>query len=118
MDFLRWVRHGEEEPLAIGSRSSWTDAMSASLSAPTVLAAQSRVGPNPDTPRLLVAVFASSDRASGVQAADARSLDEKEMKRLQAILRSCWRTLDAAVKTAEGKTLRSGPRGGGRDAAA
>src|SRR2546422_4433807 len=42
-----------------------------SLSAPTALAAQSRVGPNPDTPRLLVAVFASSDRASGVQAADA-----------------------------------------------
>jgi hypothetical protein len=49
-------------------------------------------------------------------AADARSLDEKEMKRLQAILRSCWRTLDAAVKAATGKTLRSGPRGGGRDA--
>ena len=49
-------------------------------------------------------------------AADARSLDEKEMKRLQAILLSCWRTLDAAAKAAAGKTLRSGPRGGGRDA--
>src|SRR5919201_3237168 len=41
--------------------------------APIALGAQSRtgVGPNPDTPRLLVAVFASADRASGVQAADA-----------------------------------------------
>src|SRR5205814_1999772 len=29
------------------------------------------VGPNPDTPRLLVAVFASNDRTTGVSAADA-----------------------------------------------
>lgn len=41
-------------------------------SAPAALAAQSRAqAPNPDTPRLLVAVFASNDRASGVQTADA-----------------------------------------------
>lgn len=44
-----------------------------SLSAPTVLAAQSsrQSAPNADTPRLLVAVFASNDKTSGVQAADA-----------------------------------------------
>lgn len=43
------------------------------VSAPAVLTAQARqgIGPNPDTPRLLVAVFSSNDRASGVQAADA-----------------------------------------------
>lgn len=43
------------------------------MSAPAALRAQASrgVGPNPDTPRLLVAVFNSSDRASGVQAADA-----------------------------------------------
>jgi tetratricopeptide (TPR) repeat protein len=41
-------------------------------STPAALAAQTRTQtPNPDTPRLLVAVFASSDRASGVQTADA-----------------------------------------------
>ena len=42
-------------------------------SAPVALQAQANraLGPNPDTPRLLVAVFASSDRASGVQTADA-----------------------------------------------
>src|SRR6266513_3512032 len=40
--------------------------------APVALGAQaSRIGPNPDTPRLLVAVFASADRTAGVQAADA-----------------------------------------------
>jgi tetratricopeptide (TPR) repeat protein len=44
------------------------------LGAPAALAAQGSrggVGPSPDTPRLLVAVFASSDRMAGVQAADA-----------------------------------------------
>jgi predicted Zn-dependent protease/TolB-like protein len=42
------------------------------LSAPVAVEGQTRtVAPNPDTPRLLVAVFASNDRASGVQAADA-----------------------------------------------
>jgi predicted Zn-dependent protease len=43
------------------------------LSAPAALTAQTRsgVGPNPDTPRLLVAVFASTDRTTGVATADA-----------------------------------------------
>jgi tetratricopeptide (TPR) repeat protein len=44
------------------------------LSAPAMLDAQTSgraIGPNPDTPRLLVAVFASNDRTTGVQAADA-----------------------------------------------
>ena len=42
------------------------------LSAPAALFAQTRSNvPNPDTPRLLVAVFASADRAAGVQTADA-----------------------------------------------
>lgn len=40
-------------------------------SAPSVLEAQRQQVPNADTPRLLVAVFASNDRTSGVQAADA-----------------------------------------------
>ena len=50
-------------------------------------------------------------------AADARQLDAAGLKRQQAILKACWRTLDAAVEAAVGKALRSGPRGGGRDAA-
>lgn len=42
------------------------------LSAPAALLAQSRRAlPDANTPRLLVAVFASNDRSSGVQAADA-----------------------------------------------
>ena len=55
-------------------RATIAVALTLGLGAPVALLAQtnrSGVGPNPDTPRLLVAVFASSDRAAGVQTADA-----------------------------------------------
>jgi hypothetical protein len=45
---------------------------------------------------------------------DAKPVNADELQRLQKILRACWRTFDAAVKTASGKSLRTGPRGGGR----
>jgi hypothetical protein len=47
--------------------------------------------------------------------ADARPLSEAEVQRLTAILEACWRTFDEAVSSAQGKVLRTGPRGGGRD---
>ena len=47
-------------------------------------------------------------------AGDAQPLAEAELRRLQAILKACWRAFDAAVELAKGKALRKGPRGGGR----
>lgn len=46
---------------------------------------------------------------------DAKPVSAEELQRLQKILRACWRAFDANVKTATGKALRSGPRGGGRE---
>ena len=48
-------------------------------------------------------------------AADAEPVDDKEMRRFQAILQACWRFFDARTKSAGGKELRKGPRGGGRE---
>ena len=45
---------------------------------------------------------------------DGQPLDETELRRLQAILKACWRAFDTAVEVAKGKSLRAGPRGGGR----
>ena len=45
---------------------------------------------------------------------DSESLSDKELRRLQTILKACWRTFDTTIKKAHGKTLRTGPRGGGR----
>jgi hypothetical protein len=46
---------------------------------------------------------------------DARAVDAASLRRLQAVLRACWRALKNAAAAAEGKELRRGPRGGGRD---
>jgi hypothetical protein len=45
---------------------------------------------------------------------DAAPMDPGELERSEMILVSCWRALDRAVDAARGKTLRLGPRGGGR----
>ncbi len=52
-----------------------------------------------------------------VPSADRQPLDAAELARLQALLRACWQAFDVAAAAAEGKELRRGPRGGGRDLA-
>jgi DinB superfamily len=46
---------------------------------------------------------------------DDETPDEAELDRQRSILQACWSALDAAAQAAEGKELRKGPRGGGRD---
>ncbi len=45
---------------------------------------------------------------------DAQPLDDNELQRHQTLLQACWHAFDAAAALASGKTLRAGPRGGGR----
>jgi hypothetical protein len=47
--------------------------------------------------------------------ADRELMDGMELKRARAILEACWHAFDAAAGRAEGRELRKGPRGGGRD---
>ena len=46
---------------------------------------------------------------------DAEPVSDKELQRFQAILKACWRFFDARSKSASGKELQKGPRGGGRE---
>jgi hypothetical protein len=48
-------------------------------------------------------------------AADAKPVLEAELQRLKFLLKACWHTFDAATRSAAGKELRKGPRGGGRE---
>jgi hypothetical protein len=50
-------------------------------------------------------------------AADERPLDDASLNRLIGLQRAAWRAFDDAVASAAGHGLRTGPRGGGRDAA-
>jgi hypothetical protein len=48
-------------------------------------------------------------------ARDAEPFDEAARERSEAILTAIWRAFDRGVRSAEGKELRKGPRGGGRE---
>lgn len=50
-------------------------------------------------------------------AADERPLDTNELDRLSRLLSSAWQAFDRASSGAADATLRTGPRGGGRDLA-
>jgi hypothetical protein len=46
---------------------------------------------------------------------DSQRVTARDLQRLSDLLRACWRYLDATARKARGKSLRKGPRGGGRD---
>ena len=48
-------------------------------------------------------------------AVDAPPLQGEDLSRLNLVLAACWHALEHAASQAEGKELRTGPRGGGRD---
>lgn len=56
--------------------------------------------------------FGAPDRPHST---DDNPVDNAERERLQAILEACWGTFERVVEAAQGKELRKGPRGGGRD---
>ena len=47
-------------------------------------------------------------------AADAKAVSSEELVQFEKILKACLRALEASMKAAAGKSLRTGPRGGGR----
>lgn len=47
--------------------------------------------------------------------AEQAPLDSDELERFKQLLQACWQAFDRAVGQAQGKVLRTGPRGGGRD---
>lgn len=49
-------------------------------------------------------------------AADQAPFGDDDFARAKIVLEACWQALDAAAQQAEGKELRKGPRGGGREA--
>jgi hypothetical protein len=50
-----------------------------------------------------------------IPAADERPVSPEELAWLERLMAASWAAFDAAVKAAEGKSLRKGPRGGGRE---
>src|SRR5262245_13963260 len=119
LDWPGWCRQGRNETEALGALLAYGPKY-ASILAGTGLGF---VAPK-DGNRLVVVErlrgTATTDfGAPGVApgGAQERSCDVADLERFEKVLHAGWRTVDAAVKTARGKKLATGPRGGRRTVA-
>jgi hypothetical protein len=116
LDWPGWCRSGRDEETALAALAAY---------APRYARIFSRTAIDfvpPDDP----ADFAVVERLAGTSttdfgapevapARDREPFDEAARERCEAVLGAVWRAFDRAVKAAEGKELRKGPRGGGRE---
>jgi hypothetical protein len=116
LDWPGWCRSGRDEESALAALAAY---------APRYARIFSRTAIDfvpPDDP----AAFAVVERLAGTSttdfgapdvapARDAEPFDEAVHERSKAILAAIWRAFDRVVEAAEGKELRKGPRGGGRE---
>jgi hypothetical protein len=116
LDWPGWCRSGRDEAAALAALVEYAPRY-AKLFSRTKLAFTP-----PDDP----GAFAVVERLAGnsttdfgapglAPTQDADPFDEAERKRSEAILAAIWRAFDRAAGAAEGRDLRKGPRGGGRD---
>jgi hypothetical protein len=116
LDWPGWCRQGPNEPEALAALFAYGSRYAAIL-------AGTRLGfTAPKEPSQLVVV----ERLPGTATTDFgapgvaptvdqdRSCGAAELKRFEKILQAGWRAFDQAVESARGKTLATGPRGGGR----
>jgi hypothetical protein len=116
LDWPGWCRSGRDEESALAALAAY---------APRYARFFSRTAIDfmpPDDP----AAFAIVERLAGTSttdfgapdaapARDKEPFDEAARERCEVILAAIWRAFDRTVKAAEGKELRKGPRGGGRE---
>ncbi|MGH7527929.1 MAG: hypothetical protein ACREMX_14635 [Gemmatimonadales bacterium] len=116
LDWPGWCRHGPKETDALAALLAYGPKYASIL-------AGTRLGfAAPKDLTQLVVV----ERLPGTAATDFgalsvaptvdhdRSCDAAELKRFEKILGAAWRAFDEAEKSARGRTLATGPRGGGR----
>lgn len=111
-----WCRAGKDEAMAVQSL------LAAAPRYAFVAQDANLPFPVPETPEHLNIVaqldgstttdFGAPDRELP---ADEEPLSDDELERQVKLLQACWRSFDRAVEQAEGKELRKGPRGGGRE---
>jgi hypothetical protein len=116
LDWPGWCRSGSDEEAALAALAAYAPRYAKIFSRTKIDFAP------PDDP----AAFAIVERLAGTSttdfgapdiapASDVAPFEEAARERSEAILTAIWQAFDRAVQAAEGKELRKGPRGGGRD---
>ena len=116
IDWPGWCRSGRDEGSALQALLDYGPRY-----ALVVRASKLGFGPPRDVAALRIAERLKGDATtdfgapSKATSADAKPVSDADLRRFHALFKACWRAFDAAAKAAEGKELRKGPRGGGRD---
>lgn len=116
LDWPGWCRRGQDEATALQALAD---------AGPRYARVLNAVGLTFQTPAD-ASSFAVVERLAGNDAtdfgaanvapsSDATPLDAADYERSRALLEAIWQAFDSAVAAANGKELRTGPRGGGRD---
>lgn len=116
VDWPGWCRNGRDEDTALQNLIAYAPRYEQVVAAAglgftpplssAVLDVQERLPGNATTD------FGAPDASPP---ADARPFDAAELARSLALLDAAWQTFDAVVAATQGRELRKGPRGGGRE---
>ncbi len=116
LDWPGWSRSGKDEYAALQSLIDY-----APRYARAIAAARMGFQPPADTSELEVVERLPGNTGTDfgapsiAPAFDSTPMGDDEVQRSLALLESIWQAFDAAARQAQGKELRKGPRGGGRD---
>jgi hypothetical protein len=118
IDWPGWCRSGRDEDAAL--QALFTHGPRYAL----VLQAARIAFPAPATASAFTVIERCAGNANtdvGVPdiapSSDANPVDAADLHRFETLLTAYWQAFDAAVQWADGRELRKGPRGGGRDLA-
>jgi hypothetical protein len=120
LDWPGWCRHGPGEAEALTALFACGPRYAAILAGTRLgFVAPKAVGQLVVVERLAGNATTDFGAPSMIPAPDQdRSCSAAEIERFEKILRAAWRAFDRTVRSAEGKPLTTGPRGGGRSIAA
>jgi hypothetical protein len=115
IDWPGWCRSGRDERSALTALAEAAPRYARALRG-TRLGFRAPTGPSGFRLAERLAGTATTDFGAPDAAprADAKPMREPDARRARTLLEACWRAFDVAAEAAEGRKLRTGPRGGGR----
>ena len=116
VDWPGWCRSGPDEASALEDLLAYGPRYAAVIRPGRLgFKAPSRVGEFRVVERLKGNATTDFGAPGVIAACDKEPAEAGDYARLVKVLRLAWRAFDAAQREAEGKALRKGPRGGGRE---
>lgn len=114
LDWPGWIRSGAGEQSALEALGAYAPRYAAAIRGARAGFGAPKTVPFDIVERLQGNSTTDFGAPGQIPEADA-SIEGAELDRIERILRAVWRSFDHGVQAAEGATLRSGPRGGGRN---